>query len=79
MFLKGVESKEISENEALGRDSALTDAEEEMSDTEMVKQMLDLCFKNIVENSEERKRRRRTITKIKQLLAEYQEAAPDNY
>lgn len=70
-FLKGIESKEISENEALKNES-MQSGEEEITDIEMVKEILDLCFANGVENAEEKKKRRRTIYKIKLLLKEYQ-------
>lgn len=72
-FLKGIESKEISENETLGNNEILTaSAEGEITDKEMVKQVLDLCFVNNVENAEEKRNRKRTICKIKVLLKEYQ-------
>lgn len=71
-FLKGVESKELSENEVIENKGMQSDEAEEISDIEMVKEILDLCFANSVENAEEKKKRRRTIYKMKLLLREYQ-------
>lgn len=70
-FLRGIESKEISENEVLGNIKESEANDEEISDLEMLKQILDICFANSVENAEERKKRQRTINKIKLLLKEY--------
>lgn len=72
-FLKGIESKEVSENEVLERTGAvIANVNDEITDKEMIKHIVDLCFIDGVENAEEKRNRKRTISKIKLLLMEYQ-------
>lgn len=69
-FLKGVKAQEISKNEAFQEHN--TSENEEITDLEMVQEILDLCFKNVVENAEQKRERQKIISRIKTILKEYQ-------
>ena len=65
-FLKGIESKELSETESGCCIHCY------FCNAVLVKAVVDLCFANHIENSEERKQRHRVIAKMKNLLKEVQ-------
>ena len=76
-FLKGIESKELSETEVFNNklqdgDRTQPNRIDAVTDLELVKAVVDLCFANHIENSEERKQRHCVIAKMKNLLKEVQ-------